>query len=190
MKAHQQLPLGFALLPEGFRYHEEVISPERERELIDQISGLPFRQFQFRGYTGLRQTVSFGWRYDFDDFRLSPAPPIPDFLLQLWEQVRSTAEFPMDDIQQALVTSYAPGTPIGWHRDRPVFGQVAGLSLGSACKFRLRRKEEERWKRISLDLEPRSAYLLDGPARWEWEHSIPPVEQQRYSITFRNLRGG
>ena len=93
-----------------------------------------------------------------------------------------------DDIAHALVTEYAPGTPIGWHRDRPVFEDVIGISLLSACTFRFRRKAGAKWGRHAITAAPRSLYLLRGPSRWEWEHSIPEVEKTRYSVTFRTLR--
>ena len=49
---------------------------------------------------------------------------------------------------------------------------------------------EKRSERANVVAEPGSAYLLSGPARREWEHSIPALEALRYSVTFRNLRGG
>jgi len=58
----------------------------------------------------------------------------------------------------------------------------------SPCTFRFRRKVGSRWERASFTAEPRSAYLLNGPSRTQWEHSIPAVDHLRYSITFRNLR--
>jgi alkylated DNA repair dioxygenase AlkB len=88
-----------------------------------------------------------------------------------------------------LVTEYVPGAAIGWHRDKAVFGDVVGVSLVSACVFRIRRTSGTAWERNSFRLEPRSAYLLRGPARTEWEHSIPAVDSLRYSVTFRTLRG-
>ena len=89
-----------------------------------------------------------------------------------------------------MVTEYAPGAAIGWHKDRSVFGDVLGVSLVSPCRFRLRCKAGSTWDRSSLIVEPRSVYLLSGPARAQWEHSIPAVEALRYSVTFRNLREG
>jgi len=117
------------------------------------------------------------------------ADPIPDFLLEIYYTVQAASGFAVPGLAQVLVTEYAPGAPIGWHKDRPFFGDVMGLSLASACTFRLRKpRDEGKWQRVSLRLEPRSAYLLNGVARREWEHSIPPVEFLRYSVTFRNLR--
>jgi alkylated DNA repair dioxygenase AlkB len=175
------------LLSEGFAYHPEVISPDEETRLLAEIAPLPFKEFQFHGFEGKRRVVSFGWRYDFSEHKALPADPIPPFLRELCSKVQAASGFVVPDLQQVLVTEYAPGAPIGWHKDRPVFGNVMGLSLGSPCTFRLRKSVGDgQWQRVSLCLEPRSAYLLAGSARWSWEHSIPPVDALRYSITFRN----
>ena len=175
-------------LPEGFRYEAEVISREQERTLIGEVGELPLREFEFHGYTGKRRVVSFGWRYDFSDRVLNRVEDIPPFLLSLREVAASFAGLAPTELQHVLVTEYSEGAAIGWHRDKAVFGDVIGISLLSPCTFRLRRKQGEKWERVSLTAEPRSAYLLRGPSRTEWEHSIPGVEALRYSITYRNLR--
>jgi alkylated DNA repair dioxygenase AlkB len=174
--------------PAGFRYAPDVLSPDEEQALLDRIRELPFREFEFQGYVGRRRVVSFGWRYDFTDQLLHPAGEIPDFLMPAREAATRFAGIAPDDLTQALVTEYSAGAAIGWHRDRSVFGDVIGISLLAACVFRLRRKAGGRWERFSVTAEPRSAYLLHGVARTEWEHSIPPVPALRYSITFRTLR--
>ena len=91
-------------------------------------------------------------------------------------------------MRHALLIEYAPGAGIGWHRDRPEFGDVIGISLLAPARLRFRRKVGTKWERTALTAEPRSAYLLRGPARTEWEHSIPPMETLRYSITLRTLK--
>jgi len=166
-----------------------VITPGDERRLLSRIADLPFKEFQFHGFEGKRRVVSFGWRYNFSEQRALPSDPIPDFLLETHRTVQAASGFALPDLAQVLVTEYAPGAPIGWHKDRPFFDKVVGLSLASACNFRLRKPlDKGKWQRVALRLEPRSAYLLRGAARREWEHSIPPVESLRYSVTFRNLR--
>ncbi len=174
-------------LPDGFRYAPDLITPDEERELLEHIRLLPFRQFEFQGYTGKRRVVSFGWKYDFNERKLEPRDDIPDFLVPLREKAAAFAQIPAIDLQQALVTEYDVGAPIGWHKDKAVFGDVIGISLLSAVPFRLRRDIGGKWERVTITAEPRSIYLLRGPSRTEWEHSIPPVETLRYSVTFRNL---
>jgi alkylated DNA repair dioxygenase AlkB len=175
-------------LPPGFRYWNEVIPQEEERAIVEALASLDFTAFAFHGYVGRRRVVSFGWSYDFESEALRDAPPIPPSLLAMREHVATLAGLAPQTLSQALVTEYPPGATIGWHRDKPVFGEVLGISLGAPCLFRLRRRAGAAWQRASLRLEPRSAYLLQGPARTEWEHSIPPTEGLRHSVTFRTLR--
>jgi alkylated DNA repair dioxygenase AlkB len=174
-------------VPKSFSFRSEIISAAEEAALASEIAALPLETFRFQGFVAKRRVISFGWRYDFDRARFEQADPIPDFLLPLKARAAAFAGLERNDIAQALVTEYAPGTPIGWHRDRPVFEDVIGISLLSPCTFRFRRKAGAKWQRYSLTAEPRSIYLMRGPSRWEWEHSIPEVEQTRYSVTFRTL---
>ncbi|MBW3570408.1 MAG: alpha-ketoglutarate-dependent dioxygenase AlkB [Gemmatimonadetes bacterium] len=174
--------------PEGFRYQAEVLPAEEERELVEHIRELPLKEFEFHGYVGKRRVISYGWHYDFGERRLQQAEDIPAFLLPVRDRAAAFADLAPGDLAHALVTEYGPGAAIGWHRDKSVFGDVIGVSLLSPCVFRLRRKAGAKWERYSLTAEPRSAYLLRGPSRTEWEHSIPAVDALRYSITFRSLR--
>jgi alkylated DNA repair dioxygenase AlkB len=174
--------------PEGLKFKPDLITPQAEQALLAAIQTLPFKGFEFHGFVGNRRTVSFGWSYDFGQEKLQPAEPMPDFLLAVRETAAAFAGMRPGELQQVLVTEYSVGAGIGWHRDKGVFGQVIGISLLSPCRFRLRRRVGEKWERVALDAEPRSAYLLSGPSRTEWEHSIPPVDVLRYSVTFRNIR--
>jgi alkylated DNA repair dioxygenase AlkB len=175
-------------LPDGFRYAPDLISADEERVLVREIARLPFREFEFQGYVGKRRVVSFGWRYDFNERVLHEAGALPPFLLPLREAAARFAGLSPEQLPHALVTEYAPGAGIGWHRDKGVFDEVVGVSLLSPCVFWLRRKVGDAWERASVTAEPRSAYLLTGAARTEWEHSIPEVDTLRYSVTFRSLR--
>ena len=175
-------------LPEGFRYQAELVAPDDEAALLDDVRALPLRDFEFHGYVGKRRVVSYGWHYDFAARLLRKADDIPPFLLPLRERAAAFAGMAPTQLQHVLVTEYGAAAGIGWHRDKAVFGEVVGISLLAPCVFRLRLRAGAGWKRASLIAEPRSAYLLSGPARTEWEHSIPPVAALRYSITFRNLR--
>lgn len=177
------------VLPEGMRYAADFLSAAEEARLIAAIEPLPFRPFEFHGFEGRRRIMSFGWRYDFAGGRLDAAEPLPAFLQPLRERAAAFAGLEATALPHAMVTEYAPGAPIGWHRDRPEFGDVIGVSLAAPCRFRLRRKRGDGWERLTLPLPPRSIYLLRGAARHEWEHSIPPVERLRYSITFRSVKG-
>jgi alkylated DNA repair dioxygenase AlkB len=154
--------------------------------LLDHFQGLEFKPFEFHGFLGKRRIVSFGWRYD--GGRLQKTNDIPEFLHPLRKEAAAFANLKASELQQVLLTEYRPGATIGWHKDRSVFGDVVGISLLSACTFRLRKKASCAWRRASVELAARSAYLLRGEVRREWEHGIPAVANLRYSITFRNFR--
>jgi len=175
-----------ALEPEGLRYAAEFIPPETERELIGRIAALPLQPFQFGQFEGKRRVAWFGFSYDYTERRLREADAIPDWLDPVIGRVE-TFGGPPTKIAQVLCTEYDIGVGIGWHRDKPHFGNVFGLSLGSPCKFRFRRRTGEKWQRFTLDAAPRSLYMMSGPSRQLWEHSIPAVEAPRYSITFRTM---
>jgi len=175
-------------LPEGLAYQPEFLTADEEAELVGHLEALPFAAFQFHGFEGNRRIVSFGWRYDFNEGGLKRAEPMPDWLQPLANRAAAFAGLPADAFVHALLTEYSPGAGIGWHRDRPQFEDVVGLSFLSPCRFRFRLRQPDGWKRASFTAQPRSAYLLRGPARREWEHSIPPLETLRYSITFRSFR--
>jgi alkylated DNA repair dioxygenase AlkB len=174
--------------PDGFRYSPNVVPADMQADLVRLINQMPLKPFDFHGYEGKRRVLSFGWKFDFDTQSLRQTEPIPDDLLPVRDIAARFAGIRPDSLQQVLVTEYEPGAPIGWHRDKAAFARVVGLSLLSTCMFRLRRRDGSKWERFSKPAEPGSAYLLSGPSRSEWEHSIPPVERLRYSITFRELR--
>ena len=172
--------------PLGLRVTEEFISTALERDLIGEISALPLQPFQFGAFEGKRRVASFGFRYDYTLQRLQPTEPIPGWLLPLIQQVEAYGG-PSTQIAQVLCTEYDVGVGIGWHRDKPHFGRIFGLSLGSLCKFRFRRAVGEAWQRYTLKASPRSLYVMSGESRRVWEHSIPGVEAPRRSITFRTM---
>lgn len=174
--------------PAGLRYAEEFISSAEEQDLIAQVSALPLQPFQFGAYEGKRRVASFGHRYDYTLRQLQNAAPIPEWLHSLLDRIEAFGGVGTR-ISQVLCTEYDVAVGIGWHRDKPHFGRIFGLSLGSACKFRFRRAVGAKWERFTLEAKPRSLYMMSGAARQEWEHSIPPVEAPRYSITFRTMAG-
>jgi alkylated DNA repair dioxygenase AlkB len=177
-----------ARLPGGFSYQVELIEPQCERALLAQLTRLPFQEFEFHGFQAKRRVVWYGWRYDFNGGGLRRThEPLPPFLIPVRDRAAAYAQIKPTDLQQVLVTEYRPGAAIGWHKDRSDFGVIAGLSLLSAGRFRLRRKNKAKWERVNLTLPPRSIYLLRGASRSEWEHSIPAVSALRYSITFRTV---
>ena len=174
--------------PEGFLYRTDFLSPDEEAALVGRLERLPLAPFEFGSYEGKRRVLSFGWRYSFKNHALARAEPMPEFLLGVRDRAAFFAGIAPEAFEHVLLTDYPPGAPIGWHRDRPVFERVVGISLVVPCRLRFRRKRGATWERLAVPLAPRSAYLLSGPAREEWEHSIAPLPERRLSITFRNLR--
>jgi len=172
--------------PEGFRYREDVISAEEERALLAELERLAFQPFDFHGWQGKRRIVSYGWRYDYGARAVAETEKLPDFLRPLRAKAARFGDVPEAELRQVLVTEYAVGAGIGWHRDKPEFGEVIGISLLSATSLRFRlAKPGGGWERRAILVAPRSAYLLAGAARHRWYHSIRPVETLRYSVTFR-----
>ena len=176
-------------LPEGMAYAEEIITRAEEQKLTHFITALPLTPFEFvGGLKGKRKVMSFGYRYDWGAHQLQQADEIPAPLMSLREKAATFAGIEAARLQQALVTAYERGAGIGWHKDRPQFDQVIGISLLAPCLFRLRRKAGEKWERKAFTAQPRSAYLLSGASRSGWEHSIPGVKALRFSVTFRSFR--
>ena len=177
---------GAPALP-GLLYGDDFVSPDEESILITGIDSAPLAPFRFQGWLGKRLTASFGWSYDFEDASFRETAPVPDWLLPLRESAAAFAGLAPDDLVQVLLTRYDPGAGIGWHRDRPVFEHVIGISLGNPATLRLRRRRPGGFDRFSAPLAPRSIYRLASEARHQWEHSIAPMEVPRWSITFRSL---
>jgi alkylated DNA repair dioxygenase AlkB len=173
--------------PAGFAYQADLIAPADEAALLRNLEALSFQPFEFRGFLAKRHVAWFGWRYDYAGGQLRDSEPIPPLLLPLRARAAAFAGVEPESLQQVLINQYAPGAGIGWHRDKPMFGDVIAVSLAAPCTLRLRRQQGNGWERASVHVQPRSAYLLRGDARWDWQHSIPPVDELRYSVTFRTL---
>jgi len=174
-------------LPEGFAYAADIMPESLARDLVARFGTLPFRNFEFHGFEGKRRVVSFGWKYDFSAERIREAEPMPGFLAEIRARVVPAVGRAPEAFGQVLVTEYGPGAGIGWHKDKAVYDEIVGLSLGASCTLRLRQRQGTGWRRWSRTLERRSAYLFSGEVRSAWEHSIPPVTRARFSLTYRSL---
>jgi alkylated DNA repair dioxygenase AlkB len=175
-------------LPDGMRYETDFLAASEEAALLQLIEALPLAPMQYQGYTALRRVVSYGGQYDFSKQRLDAADPIPGWLDPLRAKAAQWIGLAPSAFTQALVAEYRPGTPLGWHRDVPDFEDVVGISLLADATMRFRPyppRENKREGVMKLAIAPRSIYLLRGPARWDWQHSVSPTRALRYSITFR-----
>jgi alkylated DNA repair dioxygenase AlkB len=183
-----------AKVPAGFIYHQNFISETEEDEFIREIQKLQLTPFKYYQFTGKRRTASFGWQYEFDSSEITTAPDMPAFLLSVRTRAGNFFNIDPNSLVQMSIIEYTTGSPIGWHRDIPHFGVVVGISLGAACRMRFRKYNRARSKTsnrdeiLSIELQPRSIYLMSGPSRESWQHSIPPVKELRYSIMLRTLR--
>ena len=175
------------LEPRGFLYRDEIVTEAEEAELVESIQHLDLKPFEFRGYLGNRRVVSFGFKYDYGRRSVEPASQMPAFLENLLIRVAEFAGTGSKKFRQVGVNEYRAGAGIGWHKDKQEFGIVVGVSLLASATMRFRRANGTGWSRVSHTVKPRSIYILNGEARTEWEHSIPPVRDLRYSITFRTL---
>ena len=178
-------------LPHGLVYQPEFITREEEKALLEAIAPLPFREARFQEYFAKRRVVHFhaaggGDSYDATDDDTFSSGPLPPFLVELQRKVAGWLAINPATFVHALVSEYRAGTPIGWHRDKPVYGIVIGLSLAGWGRMRFRPLDSRAARAmVLLELEPRSVYVMQGPIRWQWQHSMLPTKALRYSITFR-----
>jgi alkylated DNA repair dioxygenase AlkB len=174
--------------PDGLRYHPDFLAGPEHDALLAHVRALPFAEVRMRGQVARRTVCHFGVDYDYDTGTVTPGTPLPAWLAPLRERCAVLLGRPAEHLAEALVTRYPPGATIGWHRDAPAFGDVIGISLGSACLVRFQRGTGAQRRVFELTAQPGSAYVLSGPSRTAWQHHIPPVPAERHSITLRTLR--
>lgn len=170
--------------PEGFRSLPEFISRDEENYFLKKFQSLTFETFKMHGVEAKRKIVHYGLSYDFLSRSTSKTEPIPDWLEVLRRRVEEEIK---EEIVEVLVTNYPSGAGIGWHFDAPSFKSLLGVSLLGPCRFQMRREKDEGWEKYELNLGARDAYVIQGEARWKWQHHIPPVKRDRFSLTFRSL---
>jgi alkylated DNA repair dioxygenase AlkB len=180
--------VGASELPSGFVFEPNFLAPQEETHLLEFIRTLALRTFEMKGVTAKRRIASYGWHYSFQSFRLTEAEPIPHIFEPVRERAAALSGILPQAYSEALITEYQPGAGIGWHRDAPPFGIVAGISMAGSCRMRFQKGKGEERQVAAIELPPRSIYLLTGEARTKWEHTIPPTKELRYSLTFRTLK--
>lgn len=204
-------------LPTGLVYKPDFITPEEEAEILSYIQDLPLEEAQYKEYTAKRRHFSLGWGYDFEEKKFIPGPPLPPFLRQVQIRIGKWLDIPPKRIVEALINEYSPGSALGWHRDNEGFEHVIGLSLSGWARMRFRpihsvrkltldtrsdlrdianfngefsngvKRRRDSKNVVALELEPRSAYIMQKDIRWNWQHSVAKTKAMRYSITFRTL---
>jgi alkylated DNA repair dioxygenase AlkB len=179
------------VLPEGFYYYPDFIDREEELQLLSVVQQMELHAMIFQGYTAKRKVASFGYDYNFSTRKLIKGIPIPETFNRVIDRVAEQLLIDREQIAELLVTEYPVGSVINWHRDAPPFESIAGLSLAADCIFKLRPYDKTLRSRkavVSLPVKQRSLYVMQGPARADWEHSTAPVHDIRYSITLRTLK--
>jgi DNA oxidative demethylase len=174
--------------PAGLRYLPDLLTASEEAALVVRLRSLKYAEVRLHGQVARRVVRHYGVNYDYDSARTTPGEPVPDWLEDLRSQCAALLDRGADDLAEVLVTRYPPGATIGWHRDAPAFGDVVGVSLTSACVMRFQHGTGDQRRVFEQPLDPRSGYVLAGRARTAWQHSIPAVPAERFSITFRTLR--
>ncbi|MBX4192219.1 alpha-ketoglutarate-dependent dioxygenase AlkB [Candidatus Parcubacteria bacterium] len=167
-------------LPNGLIYRPDFIIPEEEETILTYIHNLPLETMIYKDkYESKRR------HYEFDF-------PFPRFLHGVQEKIAKWLQIKPEQVAEALLNEYTTGSAIGWHVDRENYEKIIGLSLTGWCKIRFRPLKNFRERKdpkdvVSVELEPRSAYIMQNDVRWKWQHSVAPVPSLRYSITFRTL---
>ena len=174
--------------PDGLLLRPEVITRAEESAVLERFETLEWEPIVIRGQAARRTARHFGLGYDYESRTPRPGEPIPDWIEPPRRAAAQLAGVAPEALVEVLVQRYPVNSTIGWHRDAPAFGTVVGISLAAAARLRFQRGRREQRRIWEVQLEPRSGYVLAGPARWSWEHSIPPAKELRYSITFRTLR--
>jgi alkylated DNA repair protein (DNA oxidative demethylase) len=175
--------------PEGLVYRAGLVTPDEERALLERIEALGFDEIRMHGVVAKRTARHFCLGYDYERRGVvTEAEPIPQWLIPLRAAAAELAGVEPDRLVEGLVQRYPEGAQIGWHRDAPTFGIVAGVSLLAPARMRFRRDAGGERQTYELVLEPRSGYVLAGAARAAWQHHVPPTKGLRYSVTFRTLR--
>lgn len=176
-------------MPKGLSYYSHFLNEEEEKYILNFVKNLTFLNYEMHGKVARRKVVHFGYDYNFEKKSALPGIPFPEEIIYLRNKVEKFLHLEEGKLEQCLISYYPPKATIGWHKDVMVFGsKVIGLSLLNECLMRFQKKDNEVRKVYEMRLDPGSLYVLDGESRYKWEHSIPPLKDERYSITFRTIR--
>jgi alkylated DNA repair dioxygenase AlkB len=182
-------------LPPGALYVAEFIDLPMQDALIAAVDERPWIE-------DLKRRVQhYGYRYDYRARTVTSDAylgPLPDWATDLADMLHGKSWFEKSP-DQLIVNEYLPGQGISAHVDCvPCFGDViVSISLLSTCEMVF--KERGTDDRREAVLEPRSALLLSGPARFDWTHEIPArksdtvngqqlTRSRRLSLTFRTVQ--
>lgn len=185
-------------LPSGLVYRPDFITAEEEADILSHIEHLPLEHATYAvgggEYEAKRRHFGFGWGYDEIEKKFIPGPALPPFLRTLQIRIAKWLDIPKERVVEALINEYSENAALGWHTDREEFEHIVGISLGGWARMRFRplarRGERAAKSVVSLELESRSAYIMQKDIRWRWQHSVAPTRVLRYSITFRTLPSG
>ena len=126
-------------LPEGLTYVPGFLTETGERDVLAVLATFELHPYVLHDTPSRRLVRSFGLAQVTGGYDAGPAAPIPAELEWLRERCAALMGREPEELVDLLVTRYPPGAGIGWHRDAPVFGDVSGISLLTACRMRFRR---------------------------------------------------
>lgn len=176
----------------GLRYVPDFLDQAEADVLLELVATLTLVEARYKDYSARRRVASFGGQFDYTAMQLKDEPPVPETFAPLIDKVAGLLGVAPALFTHMLVAEYRPGTPLGWHRDVPDFESIVGISLLGTATMKFRPYPHvvgQRAQVMQLELPPRSLYVIEGDARWHWQHSVAATREQRYSITLRTRRG-
>jgi alkylated DNA repair dioxygenase AlkB len=175
----------------GLAYVDGYVSGDEERELLTAIDG----ERWLTDYKRRRQVYGVAYSGPQAGTKLNA---LPTWLSWLVTRVRQDGWL-RDEVVNAVINEYLPGQGISAHFDHPAFGPtVVAVSLGAATSLELENPSAPQLSKVTLDVQPRSLWVLGGQARSHWQHGIAARQsdlvnglkrprERRVSVTLRTL---
>jgi alkylated DNA repair dioxygenase AlkB len=174
----------------GLEYVPGYLDQDTQDELLSAVDEQPWQTFVDH------RVQVYGYQYNHRAEAAYRIGELPAWSADLALRLMQDGFMPRVP-NQLVVNEYPPGIGLFEHIDQAAFGEaIVSVSLGSTCVMRFTR--DEKGESRELLLEPGSALVLTGEARWDWKHGIPArpsddwhgrecVRSRRVSLTFRGV---